>query len=117
MPEIRIIAYGDSLTSDGSETFVQKWCGVRTTPDLDCEPRAVAGEKTAPGVERLLADLSADPASFDADFEVDFQVSLEPGAQEEKRFSFTLGNGSARLELESFDGSIHLTRRGHLEEE
>lgn len=63
------------------------------------------------------ANAKVSVASFDADFEVDFPVSLEPGVQESKRFSFTLGSGSARIELESFDGSIHLTRRGHLAEE
>ncbi len=63
------------------------------------------------------ANVKVSVASFDADFEVDFQVDLEPGAHEEKRFSFVLGSGSARIELESFDGSIHLTRRGHLLEE
>ena len=51
-------------------------------------------------------------ASFDADFMTDFELMLEPGEQEQKRFSFVLGSGSARVELESFDGTIHLTRRG-----
>jgi len=30
------------------------------------------------------------------------------GSQEGKRFSFTLGTGSARLDLEAFDGLIRL---------
>lgn len=51
-------------------------------------------------------------ASFDADFMTDFELTLEPGEQESKRFSFVMGSGSARVELESFDGTIHLTRRG-----
>lgn len=63
------------------------------------------------------ANVKVSVATFDADFEIDFPVSLEPGVQEAKRFSFVLGSGSARMELESFDGSIHLTRRGHLSEE
>ena len=63
------------------------------------------------------ANAKVSVASFDADFEVDFEVSLEPGVQESKRFSFILGDGSGRMELESFDGSINLTRRGHLSEE
>ena len=29
-----------------------------------------------------------------------------------KRFDFTIGNGSARVELESFSGTIRLTRPG-----
>jgi DUF4097 and DUF4098 domain-containing protein YvlB len=51
-------------------------------------------------------------ATFDGDFEAapDFQVQLtevRPG----RRFSFVLGNGSAEIELESFDGSIRLIRQ------
>ncbi len=63
------------------------------------------------------ANVKVSVASFDADFEIDYPVSLEPGVQETKRFSFVMGSGSARMELESFDGSIHLTGRGHLAEE
>lgn len=51
-------------------------------------------------------------ATFEGSFEADpaFKVQLtqsRPG----KRFSFVLGNGSARIELESFDGSIRLIKR------
>jgi DUF4097 and DUF4098 domain-containing protein YvlB len=51
-------------------------------------------------------------ATFEGSFEADpaFKVQLtqtRPG----KRFSFVLGNGSARVELESFDGGIRLIRR------
>lgn len=63
------------------------------------------------------ANVKVSVASFDADFESDFPLDLEPGMEEDRRFSFVLGNGNARMELESFDGSIHLTRRGHLSEE
>jgi DUF4097 and DUF4098 domain-containing protein YvlB len=53
-------------------------------------------------------------ASFDADFMSDLDVELEAGDEDAKRFNFTLGSGSARIELESFDGTIQLTRRGSL---
>jgi DUF4097 and DUF4098 domain-containing protein YvlB len=51
-------------------------------------------------------------ATFEGSFEADpaFNVRItqtRPG----KRFSFVLGSGSARVELESFDGSIQLLRR------
>jgi hypothetical protein len=51
-------------------------------------------------------------ATFEGSFEADpaFKVQLSqtrPG----KRFNFVLGNGSARIELESFDGGIRLIRR------
>ncbi len=51
-------------------------------------------------------------ATFDGSFEADpaFKVqvtNVRPG----RRFSFTLGSGAARVELESFDGTIRLERR------
>ena len=49
-------------------------------------------------------------ATFDGEFEADFPVQLE-GAQANRKFSFTLGNGSARIELHSFDGDIQLKRQ------
>lgn len=51
-------------------------------------------------------------ATFEGSFEADpdFKVQLSqtrPG----KRFTFVLGSGSARIELESFDGGIRLIKR------
>lgn len=51
-------------------------------------------------------------ATFDGSFEADpvFKVQISevrPG----RRFSFTLGTGSARVELETFDGEIKLERK------
>jgi DUF4097 and DUF4098 domain-containing protein YvlB len=51
-------------------------------------------------------------ATFDGSFEADpaFRVQItemRPG----RRFSFVLGTGSARVELESFEGAIRLERR------
>lgn len=49
-------------------------------------------------------------STFDGSFDAAFPVQLtqsRPG----KRFTFVLGNGSARVELESFDGTIRLDRR------
>jgi hypothetical protein len=48
-------------------------------------------------------------ATFDGEFLADFPIQLE-GAQTSRRLSFTLGDGSARLELHSFDGNIRLVR-------
>lgn len=48
-------------------------------------------------------------STFSGDFESDFPVTLS-GARQGKRFSFTIGTGKARLELESFQGSIQLVR-------
>jgi DUF4097 and DUF4098 domain-containing protein YvlB len=50
-------------------------------------------------------------ATFDGEFEADFPVQIAPGTQASRKFTFTIGNGSARLELHSFDGDIQLVRR------
>ena len=50
-------------------------------------------------------------ASYDADFSTDFPLTV-PTEEQGKRFSLQLGTGSARVELESFDGTINLRRRG-----
>jgi hypothetical protein len=49
-------------------------------------------------------------ATFDGEFEADFPVQIT-GAQGNRKFSFVIGDGSARLELHSFDGDIQLLRR------
>jgi DUF4097 and DUF4098 domain-containing protein YvlB len=48
-------------------------------------------------------------ASFDGEFDASFPLQLQNvGAR--RRFSFKLGSGSARVELETFDGEILLRR-------
>ena len=49
-------------------------------------------------------------STYQGDFESDFPV-VTRGSQQ-KRFTFTLGAGSARIELESFQGTIRLSRPG-----
>jgi DUF4097 and DUF4098 domain-containing protein YvlB len=52
--------------------------------------------------------------TFQGDFAADFPVQLPEGQNARsgsKRFNFTLGNGSARLELQSFGGDIVLARK------
>ena len=49
-------------------------------------------------------------ATFAGEFEADFPVTLTEASSGGKRFSFVLGSGSARVELESFGGTIHLRR-------
>lgn len=48
-------------------------------------------------------------ATYQGDFEADYPVRLV-GSIESKEFTFTLGSGSARIDLESFSGSIRLRR-------
>lgn len=46
--------------------------------------------------------------TYSGDLETDFPVSVQ--RTRERKISFVLGSGSARLELESFQGTIHLVR-------
>ena len=85
------IEYEGTLRADGRYRFV--------THDGDVA-------LTVP--ERVNATVSV--ATFSGSFEADFPVTLTE-ARRGKRFSFTLGTGGARVELESFDGSIRLIRR------
>jgi hypothetical protein len=48
-------------------------------------------------------------ASFDAEIEASFPMPLQ-NAGSRRRLSFTLGTGSARIQLETFDGRILLRR-------
>ncbi len=48
-------------------------------------------------------------STFHGEFESDFPVRLT-GATRDRQFNFTLGSGSGRLELESFNGDIRLRR-------
>jgi DUF4097 and DUF4098 domain-containing protein YvlB len=54
------------------------------------------------------ANVTITVATFNGDFESDFPVTIM--GTRDKRFSFTIGDGSARLELETFGGSIRLRR-------
>jgi DUF4097 and DUF4098 domain-containing protein YvlB len=52
--------------------------------------------------------------TFQGDFAADFPVQLPEGQNARsgsKRFNFTLGSGSARIELQSFGGDISLARK------
>jgi Putative adhesin len=50
-------------------------------------------------------------STYDGDFESDFPVTVG-GITAGKRMTFTMGTGTARLELESFDGTVALRRSG-----
>jgi hypothetical protein len=51
-------------------------------------------------------------STFSGDFESDFPVPLRE-TRKGRRFSFSLGSGSAQVSLESFQGTIRLVRPGH----
>jgi hypothetical protein len=55
--------------------------------------------------------------TFQGDFAADFPIELPEGQTPRsgsKRFNFTLGSGSARIELQSFNGDIVLARKAVL---
>ena len=52
-------------------------------------------------------------ASSDGGFEASFPVQVQNAAPR-RRFSFTIGTGSARIRLETFDGQILLRRPGEI---
>jgi hypothetical protein len=53
------------------------------------------------------ADVSV--STYSGEFQSDFEITLR-GLTERRHLGFTLGKGSARLELESFDGRIELRK-------
>ena len=58
--------------------------------------------------------------TFQGDFASDFPIQLPEGQRARegsKRFNFTLGTGSARIELQSFNGDIILARKAILSPE
>jgi DUF4097 and DUF4098 domain-containing protein YvlB len=59
---------------------------------------------TSPAID---ADVSV--STFSGDFDSDYPVTLS-GSQYRKRMHFTLGRGGARLDLESFDGTVALRK-------
>ena len=68
------------------------------------------GDLTVSVPER--ANVTVTVASFDGEFDASFPVRITE--QRKRRFTFTIGTGSARMELESFDGDIRLRRPGHV---
>jgi DUF4097 and DUF4098 domain-containing protein YvlB len=56
------------------------------------------------------ANATVSVATFDGEFMAEFPIQLQ-GAEASRKFNFVLGNGGARVELQSFDGDIRLTRR------
>jgi hypothetical protein len=53
--------------------------------------------------------------TFNGELELGFPMKLEEGTRRNKRFELTLGSGSARVELESFGGTIYVAPPGALQ--
>ena len=56
-------------------------------------------------------DATVSVSTFTGDFDAAFPITLTETRSQGRRFTFTVGDGSARMELESFSGSIRLRRR------
>jgi DUF4097 and DUF4098 domain-containing protein YvlB len=61
---------------------------------------------------RVAGELNAtvDVSTFSGDLEPDWPITVSPGRMRPREWEFTIGNGSARLNLESFSGTIYLRR-------
>jgi DUF4097 and DUF4098 domain-containing protein YvlB len=61
----------------------------------------------------LPADVGAqlNVSTYNGSIESDFPITLKTGDHDNKRLSFTLGQGNARITAETFSGDITLTRR------
>ncbi|MGH7644085.1 MAG: DUF4097 family beta strand repeat-containing protein, partial [Gemmatimonadales bacterium] len=59
------------------------------------------------------ANVTGDVQTFSGTFEATFPVQISE-IRKGRRFSFTLGRGTGRLELQSFDGDITLRRPGEV---
>lgn len=58
------------------------------------------------------ASAAVSVSTFNGEFESDFPITLTETRSGGKRFTFVLGSGSARIELDSFGGTIRLKRPG-----
>jgi hypothetical protein len=54
-------------------------------------------------------------STFNGDFDSSFPVSVTETKR--RRFTFSIGSGSARVELSTFNGDIKLRRPGHLQDD
>ena len=59
------------------------------------------------------ANVTVGVSTYQGEFDASFDVLLE-SIKPKRRFSFRLGSGAARLEVESFQGSIRLRRPGEM---
>jgi len=61
------------------------------------------------------ANVGVSVGTFNGEFSACFPISLT--GKQKHRFNFTIGSGSARLELESFNGDIRICRPGAINRE
>jgi DUF4097 and DUF4098 domain-containing protein YvlB len=71
-----------------------------------------SGDVTVSIPEKASATVTV--STFSGSIDASFPLTLMGTTPNRHRFSFTLGSGSARVELESFDGTIRLRRPGDI---
>jgi len=68
-----------------------------------------SGDVTLAVSQSINATMSV--STFSGHFDAGFPITLTRTATEQRRFSFTVGDGSARVDLESFSGNIRIEQR------
>jgi hypothetical protein len=68
-----------------------------------------SGNVTLSAAQDINATVSV--STFSGHFDAGFPITLTGTTTEGRRFSFTVGDGSARIDLESFSGDIRIERR------
>jgi len=68
-----------------------------------------SGDVTLAVPQSINATMSV--STFSGHFDAGFPITLTRTATEQRRFSFTVGDGSARVDLESFSGNIRIEQR------
>jgi len=105
------ITLSDMRSSEVEATTVNGT--VRFDGTIDPGGRYRLGTHSGSVIAAVPADIDAtvSVSTFAGDFEAAFPITLTETRSQGRRFSFTVGDGGARIELESFSGSIRLRRR------
>ena len=77
------------------------------------EQDAAKADGGKPGAAPIFGELNASRPAGDAGGDIEMVLDIPVQLTEQRRgqrFSFTLGSGGARIELQSFSGDIHLAR-------
>src|SRR5438105_4914039 len=103
----------DRITVDASDQLVRVKSESRRGPSQVVDYEITVPAAMALALSGVYTNISISVSTFDGDFSACYPVQLV-GPKTKHRFSFTIGSGSARLELESFNGDIRLCRPGQL---
>src|SRR6266699_3040794 len=111
--EINTVNEGITLTGVSGDITAETVSGdieLEGIESSNVDVNTVSGDVTLAIPEKANATVSV--ATFNGDFDSSFPVSVTGTTKH--RFGFTIGTGSARLDLETFNGDIKLRRPGKL---